>query len=125
MIGFEIISDRENGFGGCMAQGLGTSMLQVPNILKKPQIWVDPTVAGGVSGLAAALVGMTNVAAGAGMGTSGLVGQVTTYITMAPTIGGTTVIIYMALIHFLLPAAVALVFDQVMRQAGFVKNGYL
>ena len=90
MIGFAIISYRENGFGGFMAQGLGTSMLQVPNILKKPQIWVAPTVAGGVSGLAAALVGMTNVAAGAGMGTSGLVGQVTTYITMAPTIGGTT-----------------------------------
>ena len=68
---------------------------------------------------------MTKVAAGDGMGTSCLVGEVTTYITMAPTIGGTTVIIYMALIHFLLPAAVALGVDQVRRKAGFVKNGYM
>lgn len=123
MIGFAVISYKENGFGGFMAQGVGTSMLQVPNILRRPQIWIAPTVASGVCGLLAALIGMTNVAAGAGMGTSGLVGQVTTYITMAPELGGTVTVMYMLLLHFILPAVISLAVDKLMRKAGFVKNG--
>ena len=122
MIGFAVISYKENGFGGFMAQGIGTSMLQVPNILKKPAIWVAPTLAGGIVGIISALLGMENVAAGAGMGTSGLVGQVTTYITMAPKVGGAVTIIYIAILHFLLPAVLSLAIDNVMRRAGFVKG---
>ena len=122
MIGFAVISYKENGFGGFMAQGIGTSMLQVPNILKKPAIWLAPTLAGGIVGIISALLGMKNVAAGAGMGTSGLVGQVTTYITMAPEIGGVTTLIYIAILHFLLPAVLSLAIDNVMRRAGFVKG---
>lgn len=122
MIGFAVISYKENGFGGFMAQGIGTSMLQVPNIMKKPAIWVAPTLAGGIVGIISALIGMENVAAGAGMGTSGLVGQVTTYITMAPKIGGAVTLIYIAILHFLLPAVLSLAFDNIMRRAGFVKG---
>lgn len=122
MIGFAVISYKENGFGGFMAQGIGTSMLQVSNILKKPAIWVAPTMAGGIVGVISALVGMENVAAGAGMGTSGLVGQVTTYITMAPKIGAAVTLIYIAALHFLLPAVLALAIDGVMKKAGFVKG---
>ncbi|MBQ7086214.1 MAG: PTS sugar transporter subunit IIC, partial [Clostridia bacterium] len=89
---------------------------------KKPAIWVAPTLAGGIVGIISALLGMENVAAGAGMGTSGLVGQVTTYITMAPNVGGAVTIIYIAILHFLLPAVLSLAIDNVMRRAGFVKG---
>lgn len=122
MIGFAVISYKENGFGGFMAQGIGTSMLQVPNIMRRPLIWVAPTVSGAVCGLVAALLGMTNVAAGAGMGTSGLVGQVTTYITMSPEKGAVTTLLLIFAVHFILPALVALAVDAVMKKAGFVKG---
>lgn len=126
MIGFAVISYRENGFGGFMAQGVGTSMLQVPNIMRRPQIWIAPTIASGVCGFVSAVImGMENVAAGAGMGTSGLVGQVTTYITMSPTLGSVTTLIYIAVLHFLLPAVVALGVDALMRKAGFYKGADL
>ena len=86
MIGFAVASFRENGWGGLVAQGLGTSMLQVPNIVRRPLIWLPPTLASAITGpIATCLMGMTNNPAGAGMGTSGLVGQVSTWITMSPT----------------------------------------
>lgn len=124
MIGFAVISYKENGLGGLFAQGIGTSMLQVPNIMRKPQIWIAPTVASAVCGfVAAGLLGMENIAVGAGMGTSGLVGQVTTYMTMSGNFGAVKTIICIIGVHFLLPAAVALGVDYVMRRAGFVKKG--
>ena len=122
MIGFAVISYKENGFGGFMAQGIGTSMLQVPNIMRKPAIWLAPTLSGGIVGIISALLGMKNVAAGAGMGTSGLVGQVTTYITMSPELGSTVTLIYIGVLHFLLPAVLALAIDNMMRRAGYVKG---
>lgn len=123
MIGFAVISYRENKLGGLLSQGIGTSMLQVPNIMRHPQIWIAPIVASGICGaISAAMLGMTNNAAGAGMGTSGLVGQ----ITMLGEMGATPkTFVLIALVHFLLPALVALGVNQLLRRAGWVKDGYM
>lgn len=76
MVGFAVASFRENGWGGLISQGIGTSMLQFSNIMRHPQIWIAPTLASAVLGpVSTCLFRMTNTASGAGMGTSGLVGQ--------------------------------------------------
>ena len=76
MIGFAVSSYRENKMSGLVSQGLGTSMLQVPNIIRRPQVWIPPTLAGAILGpLATTVFSMKNNSLGAGMGTSGLVGQ--------------------------------------------------
>ncbi|WP_458861986.1 PTS transporter subunit IIC [Acidaminobacterium chupaoyuni] len=126
MIGFAVISYRENGVGGLISQGIGTSMLQVPNIMRHPQIWIAPTVASGVCGAVSAwLLGMENIPAGAGMGTSGLVGQLTMITVMGPKVGNMTAIITMLCVHFILPALVALGVNQMLRKLGWVKDGYM
>ena len=74
MVGFAVASFRENKWGGLFAQGVGTSMLQVPNIMRRPLIWIPPILASAILGpIGTALLGMTNNAVGSGMGTSGLV----------------------------------------------------
>lgn len=124
MVGFAVISYRENGISGLISQGIGTSMLQVPNIMRRPQIWIAPTVASAVCGaLSAAVFGMENIAAGAGMGTSGLVGQITMYGVMAPQWGSVKTIALMALVHVITPALVALAVDMLLRRIGWVKSG--
>ena len=123
MIGFAVISFRENGVGGLLSQGLGTSMLQVPNIMRHPQIWIAPTVASGLCGaVSAALLGMTNNASGAGMGTSGLVGQFGALAAMGYS---AKTFLLIALVHFVLPAIVALLMDRLLRRIGWVKEGYM
>ena len=123
MVGFAVISFRENGVGGLLSQGLGTSMLQVPNIMRHPQVWIAPTVASGICGaVSAALLGMTNNAAGAGMGTSGLVGQFGAVATMGAS---SKTFLLIGLAHFLLPAAVALAVHLLLRHIGWVKDGYM
>ena len=83
MVGFAVASYRENGWGGLVSQGLGTSMLQVPNIVRNPRILIPPTLAGAILGpVATTIWPMTNIPAGAGMGTSGLVGQFGTFEAM-------------------------------------------
>ena len=121
MIGFAVISFRDNGVGGLVAQGVGTSMLQISNIIKNPYILVPPTLAGAITGpLSTVVFKMTNSPLGAGMGTSGLVGQIGTFTTMGGnfhTIAGVTVL------HFVLPAVLALIFDRVLRKMGKIKDG--
>lgn len=74
MIGFAVASFKENKFGGLISQGLGTSMLQVPNIIKKPVIWLPAIIASAILGpVSTVILKMTNNASGAGMGTAGLV----------------------------------------------------
>ena len=74
MIGFAVASFKENKFGGLISQGLGTSMLQVPNIIKKPVIWLPAIIASAILGpVSTVVLKMTNNASGAGMGTAGLV----------------------------------------------------
>lgn len=121
MTGFAAVSFRDNGCGGMLALGLGTSMLQVPNIIKNPWIWVPPTVAAAVCGpLSTLLFKMETTAVGAGMGTSGLVGQLTTLSVM-----GSRALFPMLLLHILLPAALSLIIYGYLRRIGKIQKGDL
>ncbi len=123
MVGFAVISYRENGFGGAIAQGLGTSMLQIPNIVKNPWVLVPPTIAGAILGpLATTWFRVENVPSGAGMGTSGFVGQFGTIEAM-----GSSGSVWMAIIllHFVLPALLSLAIALFLRKTGKIKPGDL
>jgi uncharacterized membrane protein len=120
MIGFAVISFKENGIGGFFAQGIGTSMLQVGNIVKNPWILLPPTLASAILGpFSTLLFKMTNVPEGAGMGTSGLVGQIGTITAMG---ANATSIIGILLLHLVLPAILALIIDRLLRKAGKIKG---
>jgi len=124
MIGFAVISYCDNGFSGLISQGIGTSMLQVPNIMRNPRIWIAPTVASAVTGaVSSTIFRMTNIPAGAGMGTSGLVGQFGMYADMAPTHGSTPVLLSMLFVHVVLPIVISLAVDAWTRKIGWVKKG--
>lgn len=125
MIGFAVISFRDNGWGGFFAQGIGTSMLQVPNIVRHPQIWIPEILSSAILGPIAISkwIGMTNNATGSGMGTSGLVGQIMTWQTMTVSESPVSVLIKILLFHFILPAIVTLVFSEAMRKHNMIKKG--
>ena len=124
MIGFAVISYRDNGFGGLLSQGLGTSMLQIGNIVRKPIIWLAPTLASAVLGpISTCWLKMTNNAAGAGMGTAGLVGPIGCWDTMAATTDHTILLVEIIALYFVAPAILSLIFDRVMRYVGWVKPG--
>ena len=119
MIGFATISYRENGMGGFISQGLGTSMLQIPNIIKNPWIWLPPTLASAILGpISTSIFHMESNAVGSGMGTSGLVGQVSTLAVM-----GTTSLLPMLLLHFLLPAILSLIFAKILMKQNKIQLG--
>lgn len=124
MIGFAVASYRENGIGGAIAQGLGTSMLQVPNIIRNPLIWIPPTLASAILGpIATYVLKMENNSIGAGMGTSGLVGQFGTIAAMADKESMALIIGKMALLHFILPAVLTLMISEYMRKKGWIQFG--
>jgi len=126
MVGFAVTSFKENRVSGLISQGIGTSMLQVPNIFRRPQIWIAPTVASAVCGaVSAAVLKMECTKLGAGMGTSGLVGPIDTYSVMAPRWGAVKTLICIALVHFILPAAVALLVHLALVRTNIVKDEYL
>ena len=121
MIGFAVMSFRENGLSGLLSQGLGTSMLQMPNIVRHPMIWVPPTLASAILGPVSTLVfKMTNVPSGAGMGTSGLVGQFGAIEAMGSS---PAVLMQIALMHFILPALLTLAIAEAMRRMNLIKDG--
>ncbi len=121
MIGFAVASYRENGWGGLVSQGLGTSMLQVPNIVRNPLIWIPPTLASAVLGpFATTLFKMQNNPIGAGMGTSGLVGQFGTVAVMGSSVSVLTKIVFL---HILAPAVVTLIISEFMRKRNWIKAG--
>lgn len=123
MIGFAVSSYRENKVGGLLAQGLGTSMLQVPNIVRYPLILIPPTVAGIVlAPIGVTVWQMSNNAAGAGMGTSGFVGQIMTLTTMGFS---STVFLQILVLHFLGPAVISLAISEWMRHRGWIKPGQM
>lgn len=123
MIGFAVLSFRENGVGGLLAQGLGTSMLQMGNIVKNPRIWIAPTLASMVTGPIATIVfQLTNIPAGSGMGTCGLVGPIGIYTSMG---GGSRMWLGILLVCFLLPAVLTAVFGELLRKIGWIKEGDL
>ncbi|MDO4170384.1 MAG: PTS sugar transporter subunit IIC [Lachnospiraceae bacterium] len=125
MVGFAVASFRENGFAGLLAQGIGTSMLQVPNIVKKPMIWIPPILASAILGPVSTMVlKMTNNAIGSGMGTAGLVGQIMGYQTMVAE--GTSANIVLAeiiVMHIIVPAILTYVIAEWMRRKGLIKEG--
>ena len=124
MIGFAVASFRENGVGGLIAQGVGTSMLQVPNIVKKPLIWLPVILSSAVLGpVSTMLFHMTNNATGSGMGSAGFVGQIMTWQVMAQTEHPVVVLLKIVVIQFMLPAVLTVVFTQFMRKHNFIKDG--
>ncbi|WP_300359551.1 PTS transporter subunit IIC [Fusobacterium sp.] len=124
MVGFAVMSFKENGWGGLFAQGVGTSMLQMGNIVKNPKIWIPPTLASAILGpLATVVFKLENSPIGAGMGTCGFVGQITTISTMNKS--GNSIYLIIFLVHFVLPAIVTLIISQIMRKKGYIKDGDL
>ena len=133
MVGFAVISFRENRWGGLAAQGLGTSMLQVPNIVRNPRIWIAPTVASAITGPLATCVfhlQMNGAPISSGMGTCGLVGQIDVYSGWVNDIaaGTKTAItpmdwIGLLLICFVLPALLSWIINLGLRKLGWVKDG--
>ena len=135
MVGFAVLSFQENKWGGLVSQGLGTSMLQMGNIVRNPRIWIPPTLASAITGpLATCLfhLEMNGAAVSSGMGTCGLVGQIGVYtgwvndvaagvkaaITPMDWIG-------LVLICFVLPAVLSVVFCEIERRMGWIKDGDL
>lgn len=127
MIGFAVMSFRENGVGGLVAQGLGTSMLQVPNIMKNWKIWIPPILTSVITGaLSTVVFKMENTPIGSGMGTSGFVGQFGTFQAMTKSGFDTSIILlYILILHFILPTVLTLFFANILRKIGWIKNGDL
>lgn len=125
MIGFAVASYRENKLGGLLAQGIGTSMLQMPNIVRHPQIWIPAIVASAVLGpISSAVLKMTCYASGSGMGTSGLVGPIMTYSSMVDSgIDPMVVIIEIVVMHFIAPAIISLAVSEFMRKKKLMSFG--
>jgi uncharacterized membrane protein len=132
MVGFAVMSFRENRWGGLVSQGIGTSMLQMPNLVRNPRLWIPPVIASAVTGPLATCVfrlQMYGAAINSGMGTCGLLGPIgmilgwfdpsygyTDEITALPWIG-------LILVCFILPAILSLIFDLILRKVGLVKDG--
>ena len=124
MVGFAAASFRDAGWGGLLGQAFGTSKLQLGNVMKRPAIWIAPTIAGVVCGaLSTAVFGLESVAAGAGMGTSGLVGPIVMWGEMQASMSPWAFIGLSVLLHFVLPAAISLGVDTLLRKIGWVKKG--
>lgn len=125
MVGFAVASFRENRTGGLIAQGVGTSMLQVPNIVKKPIIWLPAILSSAVLGpIASAVFRMTSTPVGSGMGSAGFVGQFAAFGSMVE--GGMSApaaLLLILLMHFALPAALSLLISEIMRRLGWIKKG--
>ena len=135
MVGFAVMSFRENRWGGIISQGLGTSMLQMGNIVKNPRIWIPPTLASAITGPIATCIfklTMNGAAVSSGMGTCGLVGQIGVYTGwVADVAAGTKAAITafdwigLVLICFVLPAILSWFFGNILRKAGWIKENDL
>jgi len=127
MIGFAVISYRENKVGGLIAQGIGTSMLQIPNIVRNPLIWLPSIISSAVLGpVSSALLKMVSNPVGSGMGSAGLVGQFMSYDSMVSA--GTEPVIALLeimIMHFILPAVLCLGIAEAMRKLRLIKQGDL
>jgi uncharacterized membrane protein len=124
MIGFAVASYRENGVSGLISQGLGTSMLQIPNIMKKPIIMLPEIISSAIAGFVAVLLNMRCTAEGGGMGTSGLVGvfgvvDANALYEIAPIL----TVLGIAICLVIIPAGVTLLCSEFMRKKGWIKEG--
>ena len=135
MVGFAVMSFKENKVGGLVSQGIGTSMLQMGNIVKNPKIWIPPILTSAITGPIATCIfklQMNGEAISSGMGTCGLVGQIGVYTGWVNDIaaGAKTAITGMdwlglVLISFVLPAVLTWIFGQICRKIGWIKEGDL
>ncbi len=127
MVGFAVMSYRENKMGGLIAQGIGTSMLQVPNLVKKPILWLPPVISSAILGpIASAGLKMISNPVGSGMGSAGLVGQFMAYSSMTDAgVSSVVAIVEILLMHFILPAALTLGIAELMRKYKLIKFGDL
>lgn len=127
MIGFAVMSYRDNGFGGAIAVGIGTSMLQMPNIIKNPIIWIPPILSAAILGPFATIAfKMENIPLGSGMGTCGFVGQIGTLTALSQS-GKTGMLVYITILvlHFIAPAILTLLFTAILRKLKLIKDGDL
>jgi uncharacterized membrane protein len=140
MVGFAVMSFKENRWGGLVSQGIGTSMLQMPNIVRNPRIWIAPIVTSAITGPIATCIfklEMNGAAINSGMGTCGLCGQLGVWtgwlspsadaikngaVAITPT---TFDWLGLILISFVLPAVICPLINQLCRKAGWVKDGDL
>ena len=121
---FAVASYRENKIGGFLAQGIGTSMLQVPNIMRHPLIWIPSVLSSAILGpVSTMLLHMTNNATGSGMGTAGLVGPLMTWQVMIQTEDPMIVLVKIIVIQFVLPAVITLGISEFMRKKGWIRQG--
>ncbi len=126
MVGFAVMSYRENGVGGLISQGLGTSMLQIPNVMKKPILFLPPVIASAITGpLSTCLFCLRCNAAGGGMGTSGLVGVFGTVAASSGVLSPWVMWVGIILLMFILPAAICFGISEFMRKKGWIKPGDL
>ena len=135
MVGFAVMSFKENKWGGLLSQGIGTSMLQMGNIVKNPRIWIPPIVASAITGPIATCIFHLQMndpasAVASGMGTCGLVGQIGVYAGwVADVANGTKAAITamdwigLVLISFVLPAVLTPLIAIPLRKAGWIKDG--
>ena len=140
MVGFAVLSFKENRWGGLVSQGLGTSMLQMPNIIKNPKVWIPVILTSAITGpLSTCLfkLQMNGAAVSSGMGTCGLVGQIGMVtgwyspVESAVAQGATAIVpgamewIGLVLISFVLPAVLTWAFGKLFRKIGWIKDGDL
>lgn len=135
MVGFAVMSFKENKWGGLISQGIGTSMLQMGNIVKNPKIWIPPIAASAITGPIATCIfkmEMNGTPVSSGMGTCGLVGQIGVYTGWINDIaaGSKAAItsfdwIGLILISFILPAAISLILGNLLRKIGWIKENDL
>ena len=135
MVGFAVMSFKENRWGGLVAQGIGTSMLQMPNLVKNPRCWIPPVLASAITGPIATCLfkfQMNGAPVSSGMGTCGLVGQIGVYTGWVNDIAAgtksaitTTDWVAMLLICFILPAILSWLFCQPLRKWGWIKENDL
>lgn len=124
MIGFAVASFKENRWGGLLSQGLGTSKIQLGNMLRKPIILLPAMVAAAIAGpLSTTVFRMYNAGAAAGMGTSGLVGQFGTWAAMGAVDGAAVILLKIVALHFVLPAIIAYGTSVWLRKRGIIQTG--
>lgn len=127
MVGFAVISYKENKFGGLIAQGIGTSMIQMPNIVKHPIIWLPSIISSAILGpISSTVFKMVSTPVGSGMGSAGLVGQFAAFEAMTEAGGDAAIsVLLIILMHFILPAAVTFGVYAAIKKSGLIKDSYL
>ena len=126
MVGFAVMTFKENGVGGLISQGIGTSMLQIPNIMKHPLIFVPPIIASAIVGpIATCVFKLRCTAGGGGMGTSGLVGVFGAVEASKGVVSDANIALGIVFLMFVIPAVVSLLFRILFEKKGWIKGEWM